>query len=232
VADVALAALIFDVDGTLAETEDVHREAFNRAFADEGLPFRWDETLYRSLLLVTGGQRRIEHFFSQYTEVSAAQAAELAPRLHRAKNRHYAEAMSDSAIELRPGVARLVADARTAGLRLAIATTTSRVNLEGLSRRFPSELDLDRFDVVVCGEDVAALKPDPEVYLRALGLLGLPAGRCLAFEDTRNGVQSAAGAGLTVIATPSRYAADQDFSGASLVVEDLTRFQLHPAANP
>ena len=219
-------ALIFDVDGTLAETEELHREAFNRAFAAEGLPYRWDQTLYRSLLLVTGGRQRIEFFFAQSTDLTADQIAELAPRLHRAKNGHYAEVMAESPIELRPGVADLLRQARATPLKLAIATTTSRVNLEGLARRFPGELDLDGFDVVVCGEDVTALKPDPEVYRTALQRLGLPAGRCLAFEDTRNGVESAVGAGLRVVVTPSLYSTGQDFSAATAVLEDLTRFEL------
>jgi len=225
----ALHALIFDVDGTLAETEELHREAFNRAFADEGLPYRWDQARYRSLLLVTGGRQRLEHFFTESTGLSGAQIAELAPRLHRAKNGHYAEVMADFPIELRPGVADLLRQARAAQLKLAIATTTSRVNLEGLARRFPGELDLDGFTVVVCGEDVTVLKPDPEVYRTALDRLGLPAEQCLAFEDTRNGVDSAIGAGLRVAVTPSLYSAGQDFSAATMVLEDLRHFRLSPA---
>ena len=116
--------------------------------------------------------------------------------------------------------------ARATPLKLAIATTTSRVNLEGLARRFPGELDLDGFDVVVCGEDVTALKPDPEVYRTALDRLALPAGRCLAFEDTRNGVESAVGAGLRVVVTPSLYSTGQDFSAAAMVLDDLSHFHL------
>jgi HAD superfamily hydrolase (TIGR01509 family) len=224
--DPDLAALIFDVDGTLAETEELHREAFNRAFAGEGLPYRWDQTLYRSLLLVTGGRQRLEHFFAESTDLTEPQIAGLAPRLHLAKNGHYAEVMADSPIELRPGVADLLRQARATPLKLAIATTTSRVNLEGLARRFPGELDLDGFDVVVCGEDVTALKPDPEVYRTALQRLALPAGRCLAFEDTRNGVESAVGAGLSVVATPSLYSTGQDFSAAAMVLDDLSHFHL------
>jgi len=224
-------ALIFDVDGTLAETEELHREAFNRAFAAEGLPYRWDRTRYGELLLVTGGRQRIAHFFAQSTDLTADQIAELAPRLHQAKNRHYAEVMADFPIELRPGVADLLRQARTARLRLGIATTTSRINLEGLARRFPGDLDLDAFDAVVCGEDVTALKPDPEVYRIALQRLGLPAGRCLAFEDTRNGVESAVGAGIQVVVTPSLYSTGQDFSTATAVVDDLTRFELFGAGN-
>ena len=224
-------ALIFDVDGTLAETEELHREAFNRAFAAEGLPYRWDQTLYRSLLLVTGGRQRIEHFFTQSTDLTADRIAELAPRLHQAKNRHYAEVMADYPIELRPGVAGLLRHARTARLRLAIATTTSRVNLEGLARRFPGDLDLDAFDAVVCGEDVTALKPDPEVYRIALDRLSLPAGRCLAFEDTRNGVESAVGAGLQVVVTPSMYSGGQDFSAATMVLDNLSQFHLPEPAS-
>lgn len=225
-ADSPVAALIFDVDGTLAETEELHREAFNRAFAGEGLPFRWDQPLYRSLLLVTGGQRRIAHFLSQSTDFTGAQIAELTPRLHRAKNRHYGEAMATSPIELRPGVADLLRQARAARLGLAIATTTSRVNLEGLARRFTGDLDLDGFDAVVCGEDVTTLKPDPEVYRTALSRLGLPADHCVAFEDTRNGVESAIGAGIRVVATPSLYSTGQDFSAADLVLEDLTHYRI------
>jgi len=224
--DPDLAALIFDVDGTLAETEELHREAFNRAFAGEGLPYRWDQTLYRSLLLVTGGRQRLEHFFAESTDLTGAQIAGLAPRLHLAKNGHYAEVMADFPIELRPGVADLLRQARATPLKLAIATTTSRVNLEGLARRFPGELDLDGFDVVVCGEDVTALKPDPEVYRIALQRLALPAGRCLAFEDTRNGVESAVGAGLRVVVTPSLYSTGQDFSAATAVLDDLSHFHL------
>jgi HAD superfamily hydrolase (TIGR01509 family) len=224
--DPDLAALIFDVDGTLAETEELHREAFNRAFAGEGLPYRWDQARYRSLLLVTGGRQRLEHFFAESTDLTEPQIAELAPRLHRAKNGHYAEVMADSPIELRPGVADLLRQARATPLKLAIATTTSRVNLEGLARRFPGELDLDGFDVVVCGEDVTALKPDPEVYRTALQRLALPPGRCLAFEDTRNGVESAVGAGLPVVVTPSLYSTGQDFSAAAMVLDDLTQFEL------
>ena len=224
--DPDLAALIFDVDGTLAETEELHREAFNRAFAGEGLPYRWDQARYRSLLLVTGGRQRLELFFAQSTDLTADQIAGLAPRLHRAKNGHYAEVMADSPIELRPGVADLLRQARATPLKLAIATTTSRVNLEGLARRFPGELDLDGFDVVVCGEDVTALKPDPEVYRTALQRLALPPGRCLAFEDTRNGVESAVGAGLRVVVTPSLYSTGQDFSAATAVLDDLSHFHL------
>jgi HAD superfamily hydrolase (TIGR01509 family) len=224
--DPDLAALIFDVDGTLAETEELHREAFNRAFAGEGLPYRWDQTLYRSLLLVTGGRQRLEHFFAESTDLTEPQIAGLAPRLHLAKNGHYAEVMADFPIELRPGVADLLRQARATPLKLAIATTTSRVNLEGLARRFPGELDLDGFDVVVCGEDVTALKPDPEVYRTALQRLALPPGRCLAFEDTRNGVESAVGAGLRVVVTPSLYSTGQDFSAATAVLDDLSHFHL------
>ncbi len=224
--DPDLAALIFDVDGTLAETEELHREAFNRAFAGEGLPYRWDQARYRSLLLVTGGRQRLEHFFAESTDLTEPQIAGRAPRLHRAKNGHYAEVMADSPIELRPGVADLLRQARATPLKLAIATTTSRVNLEGLARRFPGELDLDGFDVVVCGEDVTALKPDPEVYRTALQRLALPPERCLAFEDTRNGVESAVGAGLRVVVTPSLYSTGQDFSAATAVLDDLSHFHL------
>lgn len=221
-------ALIFDVDGTLAETEELHREAFNRAFAGAGQPYRWDQETYGDLLLVTGGRRRIEHFLTGSTDLTQAKIAQVSAGLHRAKNAHFAEVMSDSPIDLRPGVADLLRAARRTGVRLAIATTTSRVNVAALARRFPGELDLGHFEAVVCGEDVSALKPDPEVYRTALDWLGLPAAQCLAFEDTHNGVAAAIGAGVPVVVTPSRYSAGQDFSAATMVLDDLTQLNLLP----
>jgi HAD superfamily hydrolase (TIGR01509 family) len=209
-------ALIFDVDGTLAETEELHRAAFNRAFASAGLDISWDRTRYRELLGTTGGKRRILRHF---TEAGLNADEALAAELHRSKNMHYAEAVGRG-VELRPGVFELMRRARQAGLRLAIATTTSRSNLAALLTHAP----LPEFDAIVAGEDVSTLKPHPEVYLKALAQLDLPAGAALAFEDSANGLRSATAAGLRTIVTPSTYSVGEDFTAAAAVLPDLTGF--------
>ena len=220
----AVRVLIFDVDGTLAETEEIHRLAFGRAFAAEGLDWTWDVELYRELLRVTGGKERIRHFVASHG-LPPLDEARIA-RLHAHKNAIYGEIVAAGGAPLRPGVADLLARAHAAGLRLALATTTSRANvaalLAGSFSAFPDGL----FDPIVAGEDVAAKKPDPEAYTLALDRLGLPAADCLAFEDSLNGLRAATGAGLRAIVTPSLYTAHEGFTGAAAVVPDLVGFDL------
>ena len=216
-----VAGLIFDVDGTLAETEELHRLAFNSAFAAAGLPHNWDRERYRQLLGTTGGRQRLLRFFR---EAGLPEDEALAMRLHRDKNRLYAQAMEHGHLELRRGVASLVARAASAGLKLAIATTTSRANLVALLRAFADQLPAAGFEAIVVGEDVARLKPDPEAYLLALDRLGMAADRCLAFEDSENGLAAAVAAGLRTVVTPGLYTSHQDFAAAWAVLPDLAGF--------
>jgi HAD superfamily hydrolase (TIGR01509 family) len=212
-----LAALIFDVDGTLAETEEMHRLAFNQAFAAAGLDWHWDQALYRVLLDVTGGKERIRHFMPTTNAARGSPPIDVRA-LHAAKTEHYTALMRGGGISLRPGIARLLAEAHAAGLRLAIATTTSRPNVDALLRAAPA---LPPFEIIVAGDEVAAKKPAPDVYLLALEGLGLAANQCIAFEDTVNGLSSAQGAGLRCVLTKSVYGGDGPFPGAAIVVDDL-----------
>lgn len=212
-----LSALIFDVDGTLAETEEFHRRAFNVAFMLERLDWFWDKPLYIDLLKVTGGRERILHFIACHLGEPLPEKDALALRLHRTKNRIYAEFVAGGQVPLRPGIAELIAEARAAGLRLAIATTTSPANVEAL---MASTLGNDWravFPIVVAGDMVGAKKPAADVYLRALDDLGLPASSAIAIEDSRNGVLSARAAGLKVVCVTSAFSAGDDLTGASAV---------------
>ena len=216
-----LQAIIFDVDGTLAETEDLHRRAFNEAFADAGLDWRWDPALYGELLKVTGGKERIAHHAAHHRPWRPPPPEAEVRALHAAKTERYAELVRAGAMAYRPGVARLVGEARQAGVRLAIATTTSRANVDTLLAHARPKLDAAAFKVVVAGDEVSRKKPSPEVYREALRRLGLPAARCVAIEDSENGVLSARGAGIAVLATPSAYTAGDNLSGAFAIVPDL-----------
>lgn len=208
-------ALIYDVDGTLAETEEAHRRAFNETFSAWGLCWRWDRGTYKRLLDVTGGKERIAHFIDNWRPPKGDQVRPRIADLHRQKTARYVEIIARGDIGLRPGVARLIEAACNAGCRLAIATTTSRANVDALlSVTFPAG---HPFEVIAAGDEVTAKKPAGDVYQLALDRLGVPGDRCLAIEDSQNGLAAATAAGLSCIITPSLYTADQDFTGAVLV---------------
>lgn len=222
-------ALVFDVDGTLAETEDVHRRAFNETFRDFGLDWHWDRTLYRRLLDVTGGKERIRFFIDRYAPADGAVLIDRIAAMHADKTRRYGALIAAGAATLRPGVRDLLQTARRAGLRLAVATTTSRPNVDALLAATLGPQGPSLFDVVAAGDEAAAKKPAPDIFLLALARLGLEARDCLAFEDSRNGLEAALAAGLATVVTPSAYTADQDFSGALAVLPDLAGFRLDGA---
>lgn len=219
-----LHALLFDVDGTLADTErDGHRPAFNQAFADAGLDWHWDAALYGKLLAVTGGKERmkyyIDHFRPDYRKPDNFD--QLVADLHQAKTRHYSALAAQGGIPMRPGVKRLLAEARAAGLRLAIATTTTPENVTVLLEHSLGPGTEAWFEVIAAGDIVPAKKPAPDIYHYALEKMGLAAAECLAFEDSENGLRASLGAGLRTLVTVNDYTLDHDFSGAAVVLSDL-----------
>ncbi len=223
-----LAALIFDVDGTLAETEEAHRAAFNQAFAAFGLPWSWDAALYRVLLRVAGGKERITAFARQHDPERLADGAfpELVAALHRHKTALYAENVAAGTVPLRPGIRRIIGEARGESLRLAVATTTSRANVLALLDGATGGAGHLWFETLACGEDAAVKKPDPGVYLEVLRRLDMPAAACLAVEDSANGVRAARAAGIPVVATRSLYTAEDDLDGALAIFPDLAEVSL------
>lgn len=220
-----LEALVFDVDGTLADTErDGHRPAFNRAFADAGLDWDWSVELYGRLLSVTGGKERIRHYLDHFNTAfeRPADLDAFIAGLHRSKTEHYTTMLADGAIPLRPGVRRLLDEARAAGLRLAIATTTTPDNVAALiGSNLPSGA-MDWFEVIGAGDIVPHKKPAPDIYTWVLEQMALTADRAVAFEDSGHGVRSAVDAGFgRVLVTTNDYTVTQDFSAASVVLDSL-----------
>jgi len=218
-----LEALLLDVDGTLADTEEVHRQAFNAAFAHAGLDWVWGPSLYHDLLSVTGGKERIRYYLGRDRPdvILPDDADGFIAHLHQSKTEFYVGSLADGTVPLRPGVERLIRDARAHGLRLAIVTTTSPENVTALFEHSFGDHVADWFDVIAAGGVVPNKKPAPDIYEYALSELGLPAGQCIAIEDSANGLASALAAGVVTLITVNRYTADHDFSGAVAVLDHL-----------
>lgn len=220
----ALEALIFDVDGTIAETEEAHREAFNRVFAEKELDWRWDRALYGQLLHITGGKERLRHFVRNYHPSQAERFIaddDLIVAMHKRKTQLYKDLVMGGEIPLRPGIERLIRTARAEGIKLAIATTTNPDPLNALFEGTLGRHALEWFDAVAAGDMVQNKKPASDVYLLALSGLQLAPEQCFAFEDTTLGLMAARGAGIATLVTVSSYSAGQDFTGAVAVVDQL-----------
>lgn len=217
-------AIIFDVDGTIADTEDAHRLSFNKAFAENKLDWNWDVALYDKLLKVTGGKERIKYFVADFLKGynKPDNFDEFVKHLHAVKTTHYTAMMRAGGVPLRPGIRQLINDARKAGVVLAIATTTSPENVGALL-----EVGLGKdwgsyFASVGCGDIVPLKKPAPDIYNWVLKEIKLPASDCIALEDSNNGLRSSLAAGIKTFITTNHYTRSQDFSGAAAVFEDLS----------
>jgi HAD superfamily hydrolase (TIGR01509 family) len=225
----SIAALIFDVDGTLADTEELHRKSFNDAFDRVGLPWRWTPRRYGELLKTTGGKERIAAYLHslEMPRIRRASLQVRIPDIHRFKTAAYKKRMLSATVELRHGVRRLIAEARQAGVRLAIASTTTRESIDALLSVTLGEASSRWFDVIATGDDAPSKKPAPDIYFLALDALGVRADECIAFEDSGRGLASSRGAGIFTVVTPTYWTRDDNFLGADVVVAHLGDEQ-HP----
>jgi HAD superfamily hydrolase (TIGR01509 family) len=217
-------AIIFDVDGTLADTEDGHRKSFNKAFAENGLDWNWDVALYDKLLKVTGGKERIKYYVDSFLAGynKPQDFDEFVKHLHKIKTAHYTTMLREGHIPLRPGIKQLIQQAHASGITLAIATTTTPENVSALLE-VGLGMDWEKyFSANGCGDIVPAKKPAPDIYFWVLDKLGLAASDCIALEDSYNGLRSALAAGIKTYVTTNPYTHKQDFVGAAAVFDDLS----------
>jgi len=218
-----LKTLIFDVDGTLVDTEEVHRQAFNLAFLDFDLDWQWTPHLYTELLAISGGRERI-HSYATRLGQSAKKTNnfnEFVLRVHQRKSAHYAGLISSGEVPLRPGIKRLLNEALEQNIKLAIATSTSMVNVKTLLDNRLSRDWTSWFEVIATADTIAKKKPSPDVYHFVLNVLGEKPQHCVAIEDTESGNTAALQAGLTTVITLHALTCGSKFPGASLVVDHL-----------
>jgi len=207
-------AIIFDVDGTLADTEDAHRMAFNDAFAEFGFDWNWDSSLYKKLLKVTGGKQRIRFYLQSHAVkmLERPDIDELILDLHKTKTKHFIERLENGQVPLRSGIEALIHEARAQHLTIAIATTTTPINVRTLLTVNLGPDSLGWFSCIGDGGEVPVLKPEPDVYNWVLEKLNLSAHDVLALEDSRNGLISCVRAGVPCLVVTNAYTDDQDFS--------------------
>lgn len=219
----ALKALIFDVDGTLANTErNGHLVAFNLAFEKLGLNWHWSNELYCQLLKVTGGQLRIKYYIKNYKPEFKCDAIDVfVKETHALKTKIYTYLMDAGDIPLRTGVTRLLNEARKAGLRLAIATTTTPINVDSLIANTLGRDTLAWFEVIGTGDVVSNLKPAGDIYHWVIEKMNLKADECIAFEDSHNGIVSATNANLKTLVTINEYTESHSFEDAMVVLNHL-----------
>jgi HAD superfamily hydrolase (TIGR01509 family) len=217
-------ALIFDCDGVLADTErHGHLPAFNATFEQFGLPVRWSEDDYAQKLRIGGGKERMASLFDDPDFAAAAGDADRSEALltwHRWKTRTFQNLVAEGRLPARPGVARIFADARTAGWRVAVASTSAEESVRAVLAHAVGEQAAGRIPVFA-GDVVPAKKPDPAIYQLTVDRLGLDPAETLVVEDSRNGLLAATGAGLRCLVTVNGYTRDEDFSEAALVVSEL-----------
>ena len=218
-----LKCIIFDVDGTMADTErDGHRVAFNLAFEEKGLDWHWDETLYGKLLTVTGGKERIKYYQDEFLKQQVLNKQAIKD-LHAIKTKHYIKLLETGKIPLRKGVEKLIKQAHDENITLAISTTTTPINVTALLKANLGEQAESLFKVIAAGDIVKNKKPAPDIYLYALEQLKLDAENCIAIEDSEAGLQSAVQAGLKTIITTNQYTKNQDFTQAQEIYSDFSQ---------
>jgi HAD superfamily hydrolase (TIGR01509 family) len=219
-----LEAVLFDCDGVLADTErDGHRPAFNQAFRENGLADVWEVDRYGVLLETGGGKERMTAHWNEVgwpTSIPEDKRADKVKELHLRKTDIFMDLIDSGAIPLRPGVLRLVDEAIEAGVRLAVCSTSNEKAVSNLVKTLMGPERASKFQIYA-GDMVKKKKPAPDVYLMAVEQMGLDKSRCVIVEDSTIGLGSAMAAGIACIVTKSSYTANEDFTGADMVVDEL-----------
>ena len=218
-----LNAVLFDVGGTIAESEEVHRVSFNEAFKEFGLNWYWDEAIYKELVFVGGGKERIKYYITRAWPEMLKQKniTKYIESVHKIKGQIYEEFLNDAQLKARPGITRLLKELKSNKIRLAIVSDTTEENLINLFKKGLGINPIEWFEILAHGECTIQKKPSPDIYLWTLEKLKLPAESCLAIEDAPRGVDSAIGAGLKVLVTPSIYTLEEKFEKSLLLLSHL-----------
>lgn len=216
-------AILFGSIGTVAETSELQRQAFNLAFKEHGLDWYWDRKPYQALLVYSGGEQRIKAW-------AKSQAVD-AHAIHQTKSEIYQRLLSESGLQPRPGVLETIRAAQSRGIAVGLVSATSPDNVAQLIAALAPHLQAKDFSLLTNSTLFANRKPAPDAYIYALQTLGVAAGECIAIEDNADGLASALAAGISCVAFPGANTADHDYSGAQTIVDNIS-FESLIALNP
>ncbi|XP_047328467.1 CBBY-like protein [Impatiens glandulifera] len=223
-ASVLPSALLFDCDGVLVDTEkDGHRISFNDTFAERELGVTWDVDLYGELLKIGGGKERMTAYFNKTSWPDKApkdetERKEFIASLHKRKTELFMVLIEKKLLPLRPGVAKLVDQALTKGVKVAVCSTSNEKAVSAIVSFLLGPERAEKIQIFA-GDVVPRKKPDPAIYILAASTLGVEPSSCVVVEDSAIGLAAAKSAGMKCIVTKSGYTADEDFENADAVFD-------------
>jgi HAD superfamily hydrolase (TIGR01509 family) len=210
-----MSAILFGSIGTIADTSELQRQAFNQAFKAHGLDWCWNRDEYLTMLEKSGGQKRIADYAGSTGQTVDADA------IHQSKSELFQKSLTESQVPSRFGVVETIQDAKNKGLKIALVTTTSQENISLLIEALRPNIQATDFDLIVDASNVEHPKPDKAAYTFALEKLGEKPDDCIAIEDNLGGVEAAIAAGLDCVAFPGENTAHHDFKKAHYRVDRL-----------
>lgn len=217
-----LKAIFFDMDGTIIDTEkDGHRVAFNEAFARLGINAEWDVAKYHQLLQIAGGKERMKFYFQGEGKEffpTGKSIDEFVQQLHLLKTEIFVSLIESGKLPLRPGIKRIMKEAREKGILIGICTTSNEKAVKSIVNSLLADI---KIDLILAGDIVTNKKPDPEIYLLALQKTGLSGKEVLVVEDSENGLIAGKAAGIKVLVTVNEYTKNENMTGADAVLTSL-----------
>jgi HAD superfamily hydrolase (TIGR01509 family) len=221
-----MSAILFGSIGTIVDTSELQRQAFNQAFKSHGLDWCWNREEYLTMLEKSGGQKRIAEYADSIRQAVNAEA------IHRSKSKFFQKILAESEVSPRPDVVEIIQNAKRKDLKLALVTTTSQENIASLIEALSPSIRADDFDLIVDTSHVERPKPDKAAYAFALERLSEKPEDCIAIEDNLGGVEAAISAGLDCVAFPGENTAHHDFEKSKHRVDrldfnELQKFLLH-----
>lgn len=227
-------AILFGSIGTVAESSELQRQAFNLAFKAYGLDWHWEREPYRKLLVYSGGEQRIKAWA---TSQQSAQTID-AHAIHASKSEIYQRLLSESGLQPRSGVLQVIRAAQRHGVAVGMVSATSPENVDQLISALHPHLKRSDFSLLTNSTCFKHRKPAPDAYAYALQTLKLASSECIAIEDNADGLASALAAGIQCLAFPGENTTEHDYSGAAQIVDHvsfdalMTLISERKAANP
>ena len=209
--------------GTLVETSELQRLAFNSAFKEYGLPWKWDLKEYQEMLLKAGGQDRLKRYAASCNTNLDEEAIKA---IHGLKTQFFEELLQSKTLFPREGVEELMTTCLKNKIKLCWITSTSQQNINAIRDSLKEKLDFNIFDIITSENDCIKSKPDPEIYLNSMEKTQIPKHLSVAIEDSESGFQSAETAGLKCLVVPGEYKKSQNYTSSACVLPSLKNFHI------